>query len=271
MRKEVVLDIETKTAPANGEGSERGLSSLGVSVAGIWSSHDQKFRAIREEQIASELGPILKSADLVIGFFINRFDLPVLKTHLDFDIRDLPVLDIFDDVTAKLGHRVSLASLAQATLGEGKTGHGLEAIGWYQAGDWKRLEEYCLNDVRLTRDLYEYGTRRGHLLFESYIDRKTVSVPVSWGMADEDEIRSLVRLAASERRALEIDYVSRENAGDGFLKTRKIEIQAVRGDEIEAFDHLRGEVRMFRVGRIVGARLLDEPVKERLVAQSLFS
>lgn len=269
MRHETVLDLETKSAPPSGEG--RDVRSLGVSVAGLWSSADGRFRTFREERISSDLGPLLKNSDRVIGFFINRFDLPVLQPYLDFDLRELPVLDIFDDVTAKLGHRVSLASLAQATLGEGKTGHGLDAVGWYRRGEWQKLEEYCLNDVRLTRDLYHYGREQGHLLFESFVDNKTVSVPVSWGMPDEAEIRALLAQAREERRALEIDYISRENAGDGFLKKRKIEIQTIRRDEIEAYDHLRGEVRNFRVGRIVAARLLDEPIKERLVAQSLFS
>ena len=236
MRKEIVLDLETKSAPLAGEG--RDVRSLGVSVAGAWSSADDRFRAYREPELAL-LGRALKGADLIIGFFINRFDLPVLQPYLDFDLRDLPVLDIFDDVTAKLGHRVSLASLAQATLGEGKTGRGLDAIRWYEEGEWQRLEEYCLNDVRLTRDLYRYGRDHGHLLFESYLDGKTVSVPVSWGMPDESEIRAIVQQAKTEARAMEIDYISRENAGDGFLKKRKIEIQTVRNDEIEAYDHLR--------------------------------
>ena len=269
MRNEIVLDLETKRAPKTWGAEER--KALGVSVVGVWSSADERFRAFREAEIAPVLAPRLKEADRVIGFFITKFDLPVLQPYLDFDVRELPVLDIFDDVTAKLGHRVSLASLAKATLNAEKGGHGLDAVRWYQEGNWQKLEEYCLQDVRLTRDLYRYGQERGHLLFESFVDGKTVTVPVSWGMADEAEIRKLVDQAQAEQRVLEIDYVSRENAGEGFLKTRKLEVRSVRGDDIEAYDHLRQDVRNFRVGRIVAARLLEEPVKPRPVAQSLFS
>lgn len=268
MRNEIVLDLETKSAPSGWEG--RDLGSLGVSVVGIWSSADSSFRVFREQEIAPTLGPILQNADRIIGFFVNRFDLPVLQPYLNFSVGELPVLDIFDDVTSKLGHRVSLSSLAKATLGEGKSNRGLDAVAWYREGNWAKLEEYCLNDVRLTRDLYHHGRERGHLLFESFVDGKTVAVPVSWGMAEEAEIRKLVEHAVAEQRALEIDYVSRENAGQGFRKTRKIEIQAVRRDDIEAYDHLRGEVRNFRIGRIVAARLLEEPARPRPVAQSLF-
>ena len=65
----------------------------------------------------------------------------------------------------------------------------------------------------------------------------------SWGMPDEAEIRGLMVRAQTDHRVVEIDYVSRENAGDGFLKTRKIEVQEIRGDDVEAYDHLREDVQ----------------------------
>lgn len=269
MRNEIVLDLETKAAPRDW-GVRDELKSLGVSVVGIWSSQGDRFEAFRESDIP-RLAPILKNADLIVGFAINKFDLPVLQPYLDFDLGEIPALDMFEDVRLKLGHRVSLASLAKATLGAEKLGHGLDAVLWYREGQWQRLEDYCLQDVRLTRDLYHYGKRSGHLLFESFIDKKIVSVPVSWGMADDAEIRALIERARSEKRAVEIDYVSREDNGGGFLKSRKIEIQNIRRDEVEAYDHLRKDVRNFRIGRIVGARILPEPIQPRPIVQSLFS
>ncbi|RJQ35932.1 hypothetical protein C4552_04515 [Candidatus Parcubacteria bacterium] len=269
MRKEVVLDLETKRAPQSW-GARSELATLGISVASVWTSHDDQFHVFREERIP-ELLPLLKDADRLVGFAIKKFDLPVLQPYAgSFDLEEIPALDMFEDVSEKLGHRVSLASLAKATLHAEKLGKGLEAVTWYQHGDWERLEKYCEQDVRLTRDLYHYGRDHGHLLFESYVDQKVVSVPVSWGMTDEAEIRNLIARAGAERKVLEIDYVSRENAGDGFRKVRKVEIRAVRDDEIEAYDHLRQDVRSFRIGRIVAARLLNELVQPRPVAQSLF-
>ena len=269
MRKEVVLDLETKNAPRGWSDREE-LKNLGVSVVGIWSSEDDGFKTFRESEFKS-LEALLKNADRIVGFAVKKFDIPVLQPHVSFDLAEVPVLDMFEDISSVLGHRISRASLAKATLGAVKSGRGLDAIDWYREGNWVKLEEYCLQDVRITRDLYRYGKKFGHLLFESLIDGKVVSVPVSWGMPNEAEIRTLVERAQNEKKAMEIDYVSRENAGEGFLKTRRIEIQDVKGDEIEAYDHLRGDVRSFRLGRIFGARVLNEPVKPRPVAQSLFS
>lgn len=269
MRNEIVLDLETKRAPREW-GAREELDGLGVSVVGVWTSGDDQFRVYREDKI-SELEPILANADRVIGFAIHKFDLPVLQPYMRFDLRELATLDMFEDLCERLGHRVSLASLAKATLGAAKLGHGLEAVEWYRQGEWDKLEKYCEQDVRLTRDLYHFGQEHRHLLFESFVDRKVVSVPVSWGMPDVADIRATIARANAEQKAMEIDYISRENAGQGFVKTRKIELKAVREDEIEAYDHLRRDVRMFRIGRIAGARILDELIQPRPVEQSLFS
>jgi DEAD/DEAH box helicase domain-containing protein len=68
-------------------------------------------------------------------------------------------------VEKELGFRAKLDHLAFATLGRGKSGHGLEAIRLYQAGKWEELARYCLDDVRITYELYEYGLKHGHIKF----------------------------------------------------------------------------------------------------------
>jgi DEAD/DEAH box helicase domain-containing protein len=74
---------------------------------------------------------------------------------------------------------VSLDSLASATLGTGKTGDGLQAIRLFRAGEIQKLSDYCLADVRLTRDLYEYGAQHGELYYLKAGQRQRC--PVSWG------------------------------------------------------------------------------------------
>ena len=53
------------------------------------------------------------------------------------------------------GNRISLDRLAEANLGVTKTHHGWEAIALYKEGKMDELKEYCLNDVRLTKGLYD--------------------------------------------------------------------------------------------------------------------
>jgi len=45
-----------------------------------------------------------------------------------------------EEIVRVTGHRVSLNSVAQATLGEGKSGSGLEAIRFFREGK-REIEE----------------------------------------------------------------------------------------------------------------------------------
>lgn len=265
MRNDYVIDLETKYSFDEVGGRDR-FADLGVSYIGLYSYRDDKLFGFRENEL-SRMDDILKEADRVIGFNIINFDLPVLQPHVATDLSKIPVLDIFDDVTTFLGHRIGLGALAKATLGDDKLGHGLDSLKWYREGNWEQLEKYCLQDVRLTRDLYEFGKKHGHLLFDSLVDGRRVAVPVKWNTVPESEIMARIEEAFKNSRVLEIDYISREDAGDGHQKIRKIEVKKILGGTLEAYCHLRKDVRRFRIGRIIDARLSAEISR---VGQSLF-
>ena len=256
MRNDYVIDLETRYS-FDEVGGRDNFAALGVSYIGLYSYRDDKFFGFRENEL-EKLNPILEKADRIIGFNVLHFDLPVLRPHVSVDLFGLPVLDIMDDVTAVLGFRAGLGALSKATLGKDKLGKGLDSLVWYRAGDWARLEEYCLQDVRLTRDLYEYGKEHGHLLFDSFGEGKRIAIPVKWNFTPDENIRVLLKDALDRQKAMEIDYVSREDAGDGYFKKRKVEIRQLLDDSIEAYCHLRKDVRHFRIGRILGVRVLDE-------------
>ena len=99
MRKEIVLDLETKTAPRGWSDREE-LKNLGVSVVGVWSDEGDYFKAFRESEFKS-LETLLKNADRLIGFAVKKFDIPVLQPHIGFDLGEIPVLDMFEDVMNK--------------------------------------------------------------------------------------------------------------------------------------------------------------------------
>ena len=91
-------------------------------------------------------------------------------------------LDILDDIEEKLGHRVSLDHLAHTNLKVGKTAHGLEAIKFYNEGRLEDLKNYCLNDVKITKDLYELGIKQGYLLVPTNHGKEIVKVSFNWNM-----------------------------------------------------------------------------------------
>jgi DEAD/DEAH box helicase domain-containing protein len=71
--------------------------------------------------------------------------------------------------------------VAQATLQCSKSGSGWDAIKLFREGRMDELKKYCIDDVRLTKDIYEYGLKNGKILFTSNRDYQMHEVPVQWG------------------------------------------------------------------------------------------
>jgi hypothetical protein len=59
-----------------------------------------------------------------------------------------------------------LDTVAEATLGKNKSGNGLEAIEWWNKGEIDKLIHYCIEDVRITRELYDYALANGCLKYK---------------------------------------------------------------------------------------------------------
>ena len=173
----LVLDLETqKTFDDVGRNN---LHKLKVSVVGIYDYLTDEYRVYEESEIAT-LEERLRSAELLIGFNIRRFDLPVLAPYLFLSVETLSVLDLMEEIEKVRGHRVSLHSVAQATLGITKTGEGWNAVNLYEQRRMEELKKYCLNDVHLTREIYDFGCRENRVFFISNRDWKKYEIPISW-------------------------------------------------------------------------------------------
>lgn len=261
MSDTLVIDLETKKSFAE-VGGERNIRDLGISVAGVYSYEKDKFFAFEEHELG-EVERMLKNTEHVIGFNINHFDIPVLLPYLkEVSFDTIAVTDMFADAVEFLGHRVGLNALAQATLNAAKSGNGLEALEWFKQGRIDDVKKYCIQDVKITRDLYEYGKKHGHVLFQSFVDQKQHSIPVRWGSHIKVPIRKILEDAFAARARLAIEYVSSaDEEGLGYKKERMIDIYKIKKEEVEAYCHFRKSLRNFRINRILKA----EPVAENYV------
>lgn len=257
-QNKIVFDLETQYS-FDEVGGRGNLRLLKVSVLGAYDYQTNEFRCYEEREL-SEFEERLRQKPHLIGFNIRQFDLPVLAPYLHIvDWRALPILDLMEEVVRFTGHRVSLNSLAAATLDERKIADGLEALRFWREGRMQELKEYCLDDVRLTRELYEYGLREGHVLFASNFGFEASAVPVRWAASAElsrsgGAIRAVIEQARAEQKIVEIDYVS-----TGLLrKKRRLNVYGLNGNYVEGFCHLRQDVRNFRIDRILGATLTEE-------------
>ncbi len=167
----LIIDIETKNTFAD-VGGRNNIDALEASFVGVYSYDKNEYFSFFETDFAA-LGRLLQHAGLVIGFSINRFDIPVMAKYFEsgkfssgthFNIWALERYDLLDEIETNLGFRVSLDILAKENLGIGKTHHGLEAVEFYKTGNFEELKNYCLHDVRITKDLYDMARKQGHLM-----------------------------------------------------------------------------------------------------------
>jgi DEAD/DEAH box helicase domain-containing protein len=162
----VVFDLETQRSFAEVGGRSQ-FHRLGVSVGVAYRYDRDEFLIVTEEDV-SVLVDLLLEADLVVGYNLRGFDYEVLRAYTDENLQKLPTLDLMFDLEQRLGFRPKLDSVASATLGEGKIADGMQALEWWRQGEIDKIVEYCREDVRVTRDLYNFGKRNRWVQVERF-------------------------------------------------------------------------------------------------------
>jgi len=152
MRK-VVFDIETKNIFSDVGKNDPAL--LDISVVGVYDSETDTYSSFVEEEFSS-LWPIIERADVLIGFNSDHFDIPLLNKYYSGDLTRIKSIDIMTAIKNALGRRLSLANVAGATLGLKKSADGLQAYQWWKEGKVDEIRKYCLQDVKVTKDLFEH-------------------------------------------------------------------------------------------------------------------
>jgi len=174
MLNKIVLDLETQKSfeDVGGFGKNHLLK---VSVCGVYSYKEDKYYCFAENEMR-QLEDMLSQADEIIGFNIINFDFVVLQPYLNFKLSAAPTLDILTEVEKIIGHRVKLDNLAQTTLGVGKSGDGLMALKLWKEGKIEELKKYCLDDVRITKEIYDYVLKNGKVKYKDYFDTKEIDI-----------------------------------------------------------------------------------------------
>jgi DEAD/DEAH box helicase domain-containing protein len=162
MRK-IVLDIETRNTFQ--EVGKAEPAALDISVVCIHDSETDSYSSYLQEDL-NKLWPIIEKADVLITFNGDHFDIPLLDKYYPGDLKKIKSLDLLKEVRKSLGHRVGLGVIAQGTLNKGKSGHGLEAVEWWKKGEVDKIIKYCLEDVKVTKEVYEYALENKKLKFK---------------------------------------------------------------------------------------------------------
>lgn len=190
-RREVVLDIETRNTFQD-VGSYN-ASLLQVSLVGVYFYETDTFESFMEEDLP-KLWPRLERADRIIGYNLISFDYPCLQTYYTGELARLPTVDLLVEIEKRLGFRIKLDDVAQGTLGVGKSGTGLLAVEYWRKGEIDKLREYCLQDVKVTRDVYEHALQNGEVSFLDRQGQKQV-IPLPLEPVEVQDARPAINLS----------------------------------------------------------------------------
>jgi DEAD/DEAH box helicase domain-containing protein len=169
-----VFDIETQNWFTDlPPGSDH--SKLKISVLGAYFSKDDTYIAYLEKDLSAFVEK-LKTVDLVIGYNSIGFDLPVLQPYTDLELKSLNSYDMLLELEKQVGFKVKLDDVAKATLGISKTDKGSNAILYFREGNWEKLIDYCMWDVKITKEVFEYILNTGKLKYKDLIENKEVTV-----------------------------------------------------------------------------------------------
>lgn len=174
--KKIVFDIETSNIFQ--EVGSNDPADLSISVVGLYEYDEDRYSSFVVEEFG-KLWPILERADIFITFNGDHFDIPLLNKYYPGDLLKIKSVDLLKEVHKAAGRRMKLDQIAEGTLGLKKSGNGLDAIKWWREGEVEKVKSYCLDDVRLTKDVYDYALREGRLFFKEGPNVNEIKLDVS--------------------------------------------------------------------------------------------
>lgn len=185
----VVFDLETQNIFQEVGSSDP--TALDISVATAYDSETEKYTTVTVDEI-EQLWPIIEKADALVGYNSNHFDIPLLNKYYPGDLSQIKSIDLLEDIKNALGRRIRLDSVAQATIGAKKSADGLQAVRWWKEGNIKDIKKYCEQDVRVTKEVFEYARKHGHIKFKDGTkNREVVLNTAHW------EVQEVVALTHS--------------------------------------------------------------------------
>lgn len=159
----IVFDLETQNFFS--EVGSNDPVALDISVASLYDSETDSYTTVTVDEL-HKLWPIIEKADALVGYNSNHFDVPLLNKYYPGDLTQIKSIDLLEDIRISLGRRLRLDSVAQATIGAKKSADGLQAVRWWREGKIKEVMKYCQQDVKVTKEVFEYARKHGHVKFK---------------------------------------------------------------------------------------------------------
>ncbi len=250
----IVYDLESKKTFAE-VGGYNNNALLGVSFLGLYSYTQNQYFSFFEKDLPRLEQILLAEKPTIVGFNSISFDNVVLQPYFKtLKMNELPQVDILADIHRTLGFRMKLESVAQATLGEGKSGSGLDAIRYYREGNFDALAKYCLDDVRITREVYEYGCKHGYILYTS--GGEYFHMPVEW--STQPNIMQELQRAYQNHNQVKLVYVQLTDTARTVLNIEQADILDLDEKTATVYSHSDNSKHLCQIDRITDLTIQEQ-------------
>src|SRR5271170_4095315 len=112
----LVFDIETQNFFTDPDVGWDNFGALKISVVGVYSYATDTYAIFEEHQMA-ELAELFRTARRIVGFSMNRYDVPVLNAYFQKLRTAAPNLwakervDLLEEIETAMKQRISLSKL----------------------------------------------------------------------------------------------------------------------------------------------------------------
>lgn len=175
-RRIAVFDCEIKKPIEKCSKGWQSHGEMGVSVLCVYDYASGRYRVF-DDSNAKEAMEMLQEFDLVVGFNTVGFDWKLLRAswpHLVRETRRSQDYDVLREIWVALGldpdcfaprthGGYKLDDVAFDSIGMQKSGSGELAPKLFEAGRFAELVDYCLEDVRIEKTLFEYVVATEHV------------------------------------------------------------------------------------------------------------
>ena len=182
----IIFDLETQNTFQD-VGSNNS-ADLDISVGTFYDSETDTYTTVTIDELQN-VWPILEKADALVGYNSNHFDIPLLNKYYPGDLTQIKSIDLLEEIRKSLGRRLRLDSVAEATVGAKKSGHGLQAVRWWHEGKIAEIKKYCEQDVRVTKKVFDYAALNGHVKFKDGNRKREIPLDTSsWATKEESAL-----------------------------------------------------------------------------------
>jgi len=177
-----VITFDIETANWMSETGTGNPADLTIAIVCTHDSETGEYQSYLEAELP-KLWKILERTDMLVGYNSDHFDIPLLNKYYPGDLTRIKSLDLMKEVQERLGRRLKLDSIAEATLGEKKSADGAQSLKWWRAGEVDKVRQYCLKDVEITRKVFDYALKNNSIKYKDLGASREVKLDTSRWLA----------------------------------------------------------------------------------------